>query len=631
MASDSPKSAKPLASPDSAPIEPLERQLGEAEGSAEGCYLLMVQGPTPGKLTRVTGEETTIGRSEGAGLRLDTQSVSHRHAKLILKGPDCWIVDLGSTNGTFINQERVVGTAALRVGDALRLGNVTFAFLRESDEAKAHTMSLHHDRSVTLTRTSSLLGLPPSAAAPVASPMGTPAANIDDEGPSLKDYIRWVRLGFAYLRRYAWLLVTCLAVGMAGGIVYSRLKPPPATASFEISLLAEAQANPMEKQSGRPQAVIFVAAKNAFRSTRLIKETMGRLEFDNISEKAAGGLQGDLTFDPLDRWGKVWRGEFQAANAELAEQFLKTHLDVYLESEIEKTLQVIQTRDEFLEKQLTEAKVELTTLENSIAEFRERHPQIIPIVEDINVPVIPDTAGNAKASASTQLRAVRDEMAQLRRRMDSGDTLLADRVKDAQKYRSQIAAAEAKLAQARADGLTERHPKVERLRSQVAELKQLEQRTIAAESTELQKRTNQEYRQMRERLEQLKRSEAGLAKQIQGADEQIAKKRKEELSLPELETRYREMAREHASVSEHYQTLSSKKKSHELQLEIERAAASSRYDIITPPTAAPPNMTSAMIKRLLFGAAIGIFIAFAIAAFVELRALFQRPEFQTDV
>ena len=76
----------------------------------------------PGRVFDLAGE-TTIGRSPGCGVPLTEDSfVSQIHARLYQEHGGAWVEDLGSTNGTFVNGQRVEGAVPLRPGDQLRVG-----------------------------------------------------------------------------------------------------------------------------------------------------------------------------------------------------------------------------------------------------------------------------------------------------------------------------------------------------------------------------------------------------------------------------------------------------------------------------------------------------------------------------
>lgn len=68
----------------------------------------------------------TIGRDPGNDVVIDAPMVSRRHARLVLDGGRTRIEDLGSSNGTYVNGERVRGTAAVRPGDRIGLGSYSF-------------------------------------------------------------------------------------------------------------------------------------------------------------------------------------------------------------------------------------------------------------------------------------------------------------------------------------------------------------------------------------------------------------------------------------------------------------------------------------------------------------------------
>lgn len=69
------------------------------------------------------GERTTIGRVEDNAFQIAEPSVSSRHCEILLQGGEVLVKDLNSTNGTFINGEKIT-ERVLKPGQTLRLGNV---------------------------------------------------------------------------------------------------------------------------------------------------------------------------------------------------------------------------------------------------------------------------------------------------------------------------------------------------------------------------------------------------------------------------------------------------------------------------------------------------------------------------
>ncbi len=79
-------------------------------------------------------EKTTVGRLEDNAFQIPEQSVSSHHCEVLLQGADVVIKDLNSTNGTFINGEKVT-EKPLKPGQILRLGNIEIRL--EGDGAAA--------------------------------------------------------------------------------------------------------------------------------------------------------------------------------------------------------------------------------------------------------------------------------------------------------------------------------------------------------------------------------------------------------------------------------------------------------------------------------------------------------------
>jgi len=83
--------------------------------------LLSLQGRTMPFV--IVKNETTIGRHESNDISIPEQTVTGKHAKIVLENGALTLVDLGSTNGTFVNGVRI-RSHELKSGDRFRLGNV---------------------------------------------------------------------------------------------------------------------------------------------------------------------------------------------------------------------------------------------------------------------------------------------------------------------------------------------------------------------------------------------------------------------------------------------------------------------------------------------------------------------------
>jgi hypothetical protein len=77
-----------------------------------------------GKSIDLKPDKTTIGRLEDNNFQITEGSVSSHHCEVLLRGKDIVVKDLNSTNGTFVNNERVTTEAVLKPGQILRLGQI---------------------------------------------------------------------------------------------------------------------------------------------------------------------------------------------------------------------------------------------------------------------------------------------------------------------------------------------------------------------------------------------------------------------------------------------------------------------------------------------------------------------------
>jgi hypothetical protein len=104
--------------------------MGEIDPGA--AMLIVRAGAQAGDRFVLTGDVTTLGRHPKSSISLDDITVSRRHAE-ITRTPDGYqVADVGSLNGTYVNQERV-DAAALRHGDELQIGKFRLVFFERSD------------------------------------------------------------------------------------------------------------------------------------------------------------------------------------------------------------------------------------------------------------------------------------------------------------------------------------------------------------------------------------------------------------------------------------------------------------------------------------------------------------------
>jgi predicted component of type VI protein secretion system len=90
------------------------------------AILIILSGKHQGKRLTLPDGDAIIGRDELCQIRLATNEVSRQHCRLTSDGEHVWVHDLGSRNGTLINDVAIQGRAELQPGDFLRVGPVSF-------------------------------------------------------------------------------------------------------------------------------------------------------------------------------------------------------------------------------------------------------------------------------------------------------------------------------------------------------------------------------------------------------------------------------------------------------------------------------------------------------------------------
>jgi len=129
--------------------------------------VILNQGMT-GRSIELTVERTTVGRVEENTVQIADASVSSRHAEILLRGTDIVIRDLNSTNGTFINNEKI-SEAPLKPGQTLRFGQV----------------ELKLDDGKPVGGPSAPAYAPAAAPAPAGAPAPAPAPKRSSEGSTM--------------------------------------------------------------------------------------------------------------------------------------------------------------------------------------------------------------------------------------------------------------------------------------------------------------------------------------------------------------------------------------------------------------------------------------------------------------
>ncbi len=102
--------------------------IGKVVAPSDAC-LVQIYGPELGKRYPIESHEMTVGRDIGNDIVVDLDNVSRRHCRFVNRDAKIFLMDLGSTNGTYLNDAEVLEETVLRSGDLVKVGGSIFKFL----------------------------------------------------------------------------------------------------------------------------------------------------------------------------------------------------------------------------------------------------------------------------------------------------------------------------------------------------------------------------------------------------------------------------------------------------------------------------------------------------------------------
>jgi two-component system, cell cycle response regulator len=125
---------------------PLAPDKKESGGGGDACLVnLHPPGPDIGRRIPLTDTQYVVGREADVGFVVSRSSVSRQHARLFVDDDGSWWVeDLNSTNGTFVNENRIRNAQVLSDSDQVRFGDAIYKFLSGSNIESAYHEAIHN-------------------------------------------------------------------------------------------------------------------------------------------------------------------------------------------------------------------------------------------------------------------------------------------------------------------------------------------------------------------------------------------------------------------------------------------------------------------------------------------------------
>ena len=155
--------------------------------------LVVLSAGMTGRTHELKVDKTTIGRVEDNTFPIADPSVSSHHCEVLLRGTDVVVHDLNSTNGTFINGEKVNGEAVVKPNQILRLGQIELRLETEATASAPAKKSV--DQTLVMQRGVSLTDLEQGTRGGGFETKGSGFSKKEDKG----NKIFWIIAGFVLL------------------------------------------------------------------------------------------------------------------------------------------------------------------------------------------------------------------------------------------------------------------------------------------------------------------------------------------------------------------------------------------------------------------------------------------------
>lgn len=206
--------------------------------TTQSFELLMNAGPSPGQKYPLSESEIIIGRDPHVDISINIPEVSRRHARLRYEMDGYIIEDLGSTNGTFVNGQRLSGPNVLQSGDEIQLGDaVTLRYKSSGFDPNATLVTPASEaRSMPQQRQQPAPQPSPQPARPAPAPQRSGYAGQVPSGPG-PAMIEEEQKGSPWL----WASLGCLGIAICllvvGAILFDTLKmycTPPFDSLFSF-------------------------------------------------------------------------------------------------------------------------------------------------------------------------------------------------------------------------------------------------------------------------------------------------------------------------------------------------------------------------------------------------------------
>lgn len=599
-----------------------EIQPGGTSDLVAKANLVVVSGALSGRVYPLLRSETLIGRSAEAPVCINDRATSSRHA-LVLQTPEGHsIMDLGSTNGTFLNGRRLQPDTAfpLGPGDNVQVAETVFAYLSadtKDPQQQTHYLSrlLPQGSNQNAIRLADGGGMPEAELFARLLQLSNPPPEPEQKSLTIEERIAQLKRLLAILRRNWLPFFVAMALCALAGNISVLLRPPPAEASVKIRITPPPEERE-ESWDTQGQAARVAAVRDAFVQPSLIEGTLFKMGGVRPDSGRVGNTKSAMSLEGSGR--DVYVGKYSHRDASFAVEVLRHHVENFLATEIKKNLTVQQAAVDFLAAQVKDRERELVQMEEELKKFKAVNLERLPEFANDHV-----SNREALLARKMELGALVSkanlELAQARKRLAEEAPLLTKRAESVSPYEQSLIDVKRKLGEARGKGLGSQHPEVVALVKQEVELQKMAEQARAAEVTGIAREGNAGLIALRNQVGDLEVATKAAGAELGAVNEMLNRQNAIVGDLPEIEARYAQLTRSYNVSKDIHAKLFGELRDSQLKLDLERASAKARYEVLEPPEAGGVQIRKLLFKRTVMGLAAGIALGAVIAALLELR------------
>jgi pSer/pThr/pTyr-binding forkhead associated (FHA) protein len=589
----------------SGPSGGLDAELGQAVSSEKAlAYVVMFVGEHPQRIYPIKTNSVLLGRADEAQVSIADASVSSHHARIMQNNQGFEIVDLDSTNGTFVAGKRT-SRSQLRNGDQVTVGHVEFMFLL--DRPTSATVRLP-DRFVRAPLKGAMLV--PTIVPPLSAESVRPRE--EDEGPSLADMLRKAASAYQFVRERSIFIGAFALVGALFGIMSLFVVPPGVTALAEVKLMPHmtlsANVNEDPWQNSERESALFVkGAERALTQGELVRATLKNLNVPDLTDgrvfSTAGHLKVEETGDHVFRVAYMDRVSAQPP----PQVFLDLHLKNYVQSEIARSVRELSAKVDFLRDQLRAVEGDVERVSGERAAYRQENADRLPEDSQQTHSSRFDLE-TRRTELSSQLHQLEGELAAAEDQLRTNRPEAQRKFQYSESYRQSLTEVNRKLSEAYARGLGEGHPEVQALKEQKQRLEALVKDELQSPTSTLSRESDPNYQLARANAEKLRTEVAATRANLADTDRNLGQVQRVVRDLPRVEQHLSDLDHRQEATMQFHADLFSKLKQAEIQLNLEKVSAESRYDV-SPIHVERSRNRSTLATRGGLGLLLGIFAA----------------------